>query len=197
MTVADKTIAAEKAALRVQAREKRAQIQAGQGQAAAEAIAARGLGFLNLPDDRDCIIAGYAAIGDELDVGPLLRRLHDEGRVLALPVTIGPGKPLVFRRWQPGDDMVRGFMNISEPLPSAPVVEPDILLVPLLAFDSDGYRLGYGGGHYDRTLGELRRTGPVIAVGVAFEEQKIDTLPHDRYDQRLDWILTPNGARAF
>ena len=77
------------------------------------------------------------------------------------------------------------------------MVEPDVVLVPLLAFDSGGYRLGYGGGFYDRTLAGLRAKKAITAVGLAYDEQKVDALPHDSYDERLDWVLTPSGARKF
>ena len=83
--------------------------------------------------------------------------------------------------------------GIGEPLPSAPVLEPDVMLVPLLAFDARGYRLGYGGGFYDRTIAQLRNQKPVLTIGVAFDEQRVDAVPHVDYDQRLDWVLTPSG----
>ena len=83
--------------------------------------------------------------------------------------------------------------GIAEPLPDKPVLEPDVVLVPLLAFDATGYRLGYGGGFYDRTLARLRAIKPVVAVGIAYDELKVDAVPHLDYDQRLDWVLTPSG----
>lgn len=195
------TIAQQKADLRLSARQLRQKAHEAHGQEAANAIATIAVGFLHdacqLAGAGPPILSAYASVGSEVDTGPLLKRLHEADMALALPVTIGRGKPLLFRRWQPGDDMARGFMNINEPLPSAPVVAPDILLVPLLAFDSDGYRLGYGGGHYDRTLVKLRAKKPIVAIGLAYDQQKIDAVPHDCYDQKLDWIVTPSGARSF
>jgi 5-formyltetrahydrofolate cyclo-ligase len=103
------------------------------------------------------------------------------------------GQPLVFRAWVPGDAMDKGVWGIPEPKPDKPVLEPDILLVPLLAFDVDGCRLGYGGGFYDRTLARLRAIKPVVAIGLAYDEQRVNAVPHLDYDQRLDWVLTPSG----
>jgi 5-formyltetrahydrofolate cyclo-ligase len=107
----------------------------------------------------------------------------------------GKGQPLVFRAWAPGDAMGKVQWGIAEPLPDKPELEPDIVLVPLLAFDGEGYRLGYGGGFYDRTLQRLRTLKPVIAIGIAYDELKVDAVPHQGYDQRLDWVLTPSGPK--
>ncbi len=102
------------------------------------------------------IVSGFSPIADEFRVWPLLRRLAGAGYRLALPVMQGKAKPLLFRAWAPGDEMDRAVWGIAEPKPDKPAVEPDILIVPLLAFDRAGYRLGYGGGFYDRTLAGLR-----------------------------------------
>ncbi len=105
----------------------------------------------------------------------------------------GKGRPLKFRAWAPGDAMGSAQWGIAEPLPDKPEVYPDVVLVPLLAFDADGYRLGYGGGFYDRSLQNLRAKKPVIAVGIGYDELRIDAVPHLDYDERLDWVLTPSG----
>ena len=89
--------------------------------------------------------------------------------------------------------MGSGTWGIAEPLPSRAALEPDIVLVPLLAFDAQGYRLGYGGGFYDRSLAGLRAKKPIVAVGIAYDELKVDAVPHLDYDQRVDWVLTPSG----
>jgi 5-formyltetrahydrofolate cyclo-ligase len=123
----------------------------------------------------------------------LLKRLSAEGHRLALPVMQGKGRPLLFRAWVPGDATAAAQWGIAEPLPEKPALEPDVVLVPLLAFDAHGYRLGYGGGFYDRTLGRLRGKKPVTAVGIGYDELRIDAVPHLDYDQRLDWVLTPSG----
>ena len=141
------------------------------------------------------IVSGFSAIRDEIDPAALLDRLHAEGHHLCLPVMQGNGQPLVFRAWTPGDAMGKVQWGIAEPLPDKPELEPDIVLVPLLAFDGDGYRLGYGGGFYDRTLQRLRTLKPVIAIGIAYDELKVDAVPHQGYDQRLDWVLTPSGPK--
>jgi 5-formyltetrahydrofolate cyclo-ligase len=181
----------EKRALRARAKAWRAGLDAETIARAADAVAARGLDFLQLP--KDAIVSGFASLPDEFRIWPLLRRLHREGYRLALPVMRGKAKLLVFRGWAPGDPMDRGVWGIGEPKPDRPVLEPDILLVPLLAFDRRGRRLGYGGGFYDRTLAALRARKPVAAVGLAYDEQEVDAVPHLDYDQRLDWVLTPSG----
>ena len=163
------------------------------GTEASRRLAAHDLDFLRVPSG--ATVSGFAAIRDEIDPAPLMDWLHREGFRLALPVMVGRGKPLVMRAWVPGDDMAEVQWGIREPLASKPEVFPDVLLVPLLAFDPRGYRLGYGGGFYDRTLEKLRARKPVIAVGLAYDELAVDAVPHESYDQRLDWVLTPSGPR--
>lgn len=161
------------------------------GVEAGRRLAAHGLDFLKVAPG--AIVSGFAAIRDEINPAHLLSWLHAEGFRLALPVMQGKGKPLVLRSWAPGDAMAPATWGIAEPLPDKPEVAPDVLLVPLLAFDSRGYRLGYGGGFYDRTLAKLRASKPTIAVGLAYDEQRVDAVPHESYDERLDWVLTPSG----
>ena len=163
---------------------------------AAEAIAERGAAFvLELRGGQagKGVVSGFASMPDELNVWPLLRRLHGADIPLALPVVEGKGRPLVFRAWAPGDAMDKGVWGIPQPKADKPALEPDILLVPLLAFDRRGGRLGYGGGFYDRTLAGLRARKPITAVGLAYDEQQVDAVPHLDYDERLDWVLTPSG----
>jgi 5-formyltetrahydrofolate cyclo-ligase len=161
------------------------------GPEASRRIAAHGLDFLGL--NSGAIVSGFAAIRDEIDPAALMTWLKAEGFRLALPVMQGKGKPLLMRSWAPGDAMAPAAWGISEPLDDKPAVDPDVVLVPLLAFDSRGYRLGYGGGFYDRTLQRLRKLKPIIAVGLAYDEQKVDAVPAESYDERLDWVLTPSG----
>ena len=130
---------------------------------------------------------------EEFRAWPLLRRLHGEGHALAMPVMQGKGQPLVFRAWAPGDAMDKAVWGIAEPKADKPVLEPDIVLVPLLAFDAAGWRLGYGGGYYDRTLRGLRARKTILAVGIAYDESQVDAVPHLDYDERLDWVLRPSG----
>ena len=164
---------------------------ADHGAGAADALARQGIGFANAPSP--AIVSAFLAIGEEIDPTPLMTRLADAGHRLCLPVMEGKGKPLVFRAWAPGEPLAETMWGIREPLPEAPVLEPDVVLGPLLAFDSEGYRLGYGGGFYDRTLARLRAIKPIVSIGIAFDEQRVDAVPHEDYDQRLDWVLTPSG----
>jgi 5-formyltetrahydrofolate cyclo-ligase len=160
---------------------------------AAEAVAELGLDFLDPRPPQTVIVSGFSPIADEFRVWPLLRRLADAGHRLALPVMQGKGKPLLFRAWAPGDAMDKAVWGIAEPKPDKPTLDPDILIVPLLAFDRAGWRLGYGGGFYDRSLRDLRARKAVVAVGLAFDEQQVDAVPHLDYDERLDWVLRPSG----
>jgi 5-formyltetrahydrofolate cyclo-ligase len=181
----------EKRAERTRALARRAAAFAAHGPAAGARLAAHGLSFLDLAPG--AMVSGFSAIRDEIDAAPLLARLHAAGHPLGLPVMQGKGLPLVFRAWSPGDAMGKVQWGIAEPLPDKPVLEPDVVLVPLLAFDAAGHRLGYGGGFYDRTLARLRAIKPVVAVGVAYDELKVDAVPHRSYDEPLDWVLTPSG----
>lgn len=143
------------------------------------------------------VFSTYAAMGSEIDPGPIAEHLIVQGHSLCLPVMIKLGQPLIFRQWKPGDDLQAVKWGIREPLPQAAKTEPDVLLLPMLAFDSAGWRLGYGGGFYDRTLARLRALKPIIAIGLAFDEQEVDAVPHAAYDERLDLVLTPSGLRSF
>lgn len=181
-----------KALLREVMKSRRAMLPAAGRQEKARALAERGLMALGLAPP--AVVSAFNSFGEELDTGPLLRRLAGEGYTLGLPVMQGKTRPLLFRRWAPGDPMRRVQWGIEEPLETAPLVAPDVLLVPLLAIDRRGYRLGYGGGYYDRTLRELRGARTIIAVGLGFDEQVVDAVPYLDYDERLDWILTPSQA---
>jgi 5-formyltetrahydrofolate cyclo-ligase len=140
-------------------------------------------------------ISGFLSIGDEIDLAPLLHALSERGHTLALPVMQGKANPLLFRRYTPGDALAATTWGIREPLATATAITPDLLLVPLLAFDASGQRLGYGGGFYDRTIAEARKANDITAVGVAFDEQRLDAVPHVDYDEPLDWLLTPSGPQ--
>ena len=138
--------------------------------------------------------SGYWPMRDEIDVRPLMRRLGAAGWRFALPVVLGAGRPLLFRSWSEGDVLVQAAFGQFEPAVHRPVVTPDLLLVPLLAFDRRGGRLGYGGGFYDRTLAALRAAGAPIAMGVGYAGQERDSVPQGPHDQRLDWVLTEREA---
>ena len=140
------------------------------------------------------IVSSYWSIGAELDPGQLERRLVGEGHRICLPAIQSKASPMKFHLWLKGEPTRERKWGIHEPLPTAPEVDPDILLVPMLAFDEKGWRLGYGGGYYDRTIQALRKRKSVVVVGFAYDEQKVDAVPHLDYDERLDWVLTPSGA---
>jgi 5-formyltetrahydrofolate cyclo-ligase len=184
-------ISEAKKAMRAAARRARAAAFNSDAGRAPSAIAAHGLSFAGV--GAPACVSGFLPIGEEIDPAPLMTRLVGEGYSLCLPVMEGKGKPLLFRAWAPGEPLAEVMWGIREPLPAAPAVEPDIVLGPLLAFDLSGYRLGYGGGFYDRTLARLRALKPIVAIGLAYDEQKVDSVPHHDYDQRLDWVLTPSG----
>lgn len=182
-----KDTAAEKRALRAALRERR------KAAAAADPTAAQALAnvFLHhIPLAAGVPVAGYRAVPPELDPAPLMAALAARGHPLALPCTGPLGTALVFRRWQPGDPLVKGALGIEQPLPEAPSVLPSVALVPLLGFDRRGYRLGQGGGYYDRTLA----AGTMLAVGLAYAAQEVEVLPVEPWDRRLDWIVTEREA---
>jgi len=139
-------------------------------------------------------VSGYWPMDDEFDVRPLMIRLYKLGHVCALPVVVARGKALMFRRWQPGDPLIKAKLGMREPSAHAANTVPDILLTPLLAFDDRGRRLGYGGGFYDLTLRKLRAARQIIAVGVAYQAQRVDKVPTSDRDERLDWIVTEERA---
>lgn len=150
-----------------------------------------------LPLAAGAIVSGYAAFRDEADPKLLLLTLAARGHPLALPVITAKGEALRFHRWQPSDALVTHAYGVQEPQATAEIVIPDVLLVPLLAFDAAGHRLGYGGGYYDRTLALLRAQKSVTAIGIAYAGQRIAAVPHDAHDQRLDGVLTEDGLTLF
>lgn len=142
-------------------------------------------------------IAGFWPIKDEIDVRPLMAALKDAGHTVCLPEIVRKAHPLRFRAYAPGHDLRRGPYGTAEPVKTAPEVTPQIVLLPLLAFTPEGWRLGYGGGFYDRTLAALREKGDVFACGVAYSGQETSSVPTDQYDQKLDGMLTETGFRKF
>ena len=142
-------------------------------------------------------VSAFVAIGEEADPAPLIEALRPRGSRVALPRVVGKGKPLAFHIYASGAKLVQGVFGLLQPAPDWPLVEPDILAVPLLAFDAQANRLGYGAGFYDRTLKGLRARRPVLAVGYAFAAQEFPLVPHHEGDQKLDWIVTDAGARKF
>ncbi|MDX2224805.1 MAG: 5-formyltetrahydrofolate cyclo-ligase [Rhodospirillaceae bacterium] len=142
-------------------------------------------------------IAGYFPIGTELDPRPALQALAARGDTLALPVAGAAGTTLRFRRWRPGEPLVPGPFGTSHPPETAAIVRPDVLLVPLVAFDRAGQRLGYGAGYYDRTIAALKANGPLIAWGLAYEDQEVGAIPAGPHDVRLDGVITERRVVHF
>ena len=180
-----------KRALREAAKAKRSLIPATERQESARRVADLGLAFAGV--EPPAVVSAFLAIGEEINPVPLMTRLQRQGWRIGLPVMVGKGQPLKFREWVPGGPLRTVMWGIREPEETAAEVEPDVLLVPLLAFNRSGLRLGYGGGFYDRTIRDLRARKPVVAVGLAFSAQEVDAVPHLDYDERLDWVLTPEG----
>lgn len=142
-------------------------------------------------------IALYSATGSELPTDDLIEKLLDIKNEVSLPVVLGKEQPLAFRKIEKETRLVEGAFSILCPSDKCIEVRPTIVIVPLLAFDKAGYRLGYGGGFYDRTLAQLRDEGNVLSIGFAFSEQEVEAVPVDRYDQKLDWIVTDKEARII
>lgn len=155
--------------------------------AAANAVAARPL---PVETKSGTIVSGYIPIRSEFDPQPLMRRFAVAGAELALPCVTGRGQPLVMRTWRFGEPLVPCQWGLREPAAGTPEVLPDILLVPLAAFDRAGHRIGYGAGYYDMTLARLRAIKPVTAIGVAYAMQEVPQVPADERDARLDLVLT-------
>jgi len=162
--------------------------------AAAQTIALRGLPFEIMPGT---VVAGYSPIRSEIDPIPLMRKLAVPGVQLALPAIVAGDQPLIFRAWSAGDRLQRGRLGILEPSAGAKEVIPDILLVPLAAFDRAGHRIGYGAGHYDRTLEQLRKLKAITAVGVAAAVQEVEAVPALLHDAALDYVLTETQVIDF
>jgi len=154
--------------------------------------------FKSIEVPLSCVVSGYWPIQSELDPLPLMWRLQEIGCTCALPVVAGSQKPLKFCSWRLGENLIDGPFGTKEPEPVSLEVVPSILIVPLLAFDARGYRLGYGGGFYDRTLRMLRRSTQVCtAIGFAFSGQEVQEIPVTATDEPLDWVVSETCAKAF
>ncbi|MDE2017214.1 MAG: 5-formyltetrahydrofolate cyclo-ligase [Hyphomicrobiales bacterium] len=189
-------LADAKRRLRRDARARRAAVDAPTREALGAALLAFADG-LPPPAPGRGAVSLYRAIGDEPDLDPLAAALAARGWRLALPAIGALATPLAFRRWRPGEPLVRNAKGLDEPPQGAATVEPDVVFVPLLAFDARGARLGYGGGYYDATLRALRAKKGVAAVGVAFACAEVAALPEGPVDERLDRIVTERGMRDF
>jgi 5-formyltetrahydrofolate cyclo-ligase len=183
-----------KATLRTAALERRDALSSEQRAAAAASLASRGLPVAMA---HGTVVAGYAPIRSEIDPAPLMRELAARGARLALPVITARGQSLRFRVWFPGDKLLSGPLGILEPSPAAAEIAPDIVLVPLAAFDRAGHRIGYGAGHYDRTLAQLRKSRHAMAIGLAFAAQEVEAIPALAHDVALDYVLTETEVLDF
>lgn len=183
------TIASEKKELRASARARRAELVRAMPDHAAR-LAAH-VDALEIA--KGAVVSGFLAMAGEVDPAPLMARLAEQGAQLCVPRVAAKAAPLVFHRWMPETKLVVSSFGVSEPDAATPELVPDVLLVPLLAFDKQGYRLGYGGGFYDRTLAALRAQKSIRAIGVAYAGQEVENLPHDEFDERLDAVLTEDG----
>lgn len=139
----------------------------------------------------DAVIGSYWPVKSEVDVRPLLSHFYKRGHTCGLPIVQAQNKPLLFREWSPGELLVSGLYNILTPDDNAPLVNPTVLFIPVLGFDRQGHRLGHGEGYYDRTLENLRVDHPIIAIGIAYDCQEVDSIPYEHFDQRLNYIITP------
>jgi 5-formyltetrahydrofolate cyclo-ligase len=189
-----KPAAPSKDALRVAALVLRDALPAAERQAGAEIVAARAF---PLPIKPGLIVSGFMPMKSEINPLPLMRKLAAVGARLALPVVAGKGQPLIMRAWDFGAPLAAGVWGIREPPPNAPAVAPDILIVPLLAFDRAGQRIGYGAGYYDMTIAALRARKEVLAIGLAFAEQEIAAVPATASDAPLDLVLTEREVIDF
>jgi 5-formyltetrahydrofolate cyclo-ligase len=183
-----------KTILRREAVARRDAMAAVERQQAAEVIAARKFPIAIAPG---MIVSGFMPLKTEINPIPLMRKLAVLGAALALPVIQDRGKPLTMRGYAFGDELAAGQWGIREPKPEAPAVAPDIMLVPLLAFDRAGHRVGYGAGYYDMTIHALRARKPIVAIGIAFAAQEIAAVPATPRDARLDLVLTEREVIDF
>lgn len=156
--------------------------------------------FKSINPAKDQIVAVYWPADNEFDIGPIIDRLLDEGIQCALPVMQDGSRILRFAVWDPQIMLDEGPYGIMQPRidENTKWTEPDIICVPLLAFDRKGYRIGYGGGYYDATLSALSSAKQIVSVGVCFAKQAVlFNLPVEAHDQKLDWVITPQNAHRF
>ncbi len=193
--IPDRDLVAEKRKLRQQMQAKRTQVSQAMAATASQAVARHFADHPILAFAES--FAGYVAMRGEIDVLPVFEIMAKWDKTVALPC-IRPEKNLHFREWSLGEPLVKSQVGSMEPLATNPSIISAVVLVPLLAFDGDGYRLGYGGGYYDRTIHTMRgfKTPPLF-IGVAYSAQEIARMPSDEHDQPLDGILTELGVSMF
>jgi 5-formyltetrahydrofolate cyclo-ligase len=191
--MSDVTIDETKAELRRKAQAQRAALFAKNGPEASAAAVAHFLREIDLaPTD---MVAAFWPIRDEIDIKPALARLMDSGQPVCLPVVVGKDQPLEWRQWLDGAALTPAGFGTLAPDELAPVVVPDVILMPMLGFDTHGTRLGYGGGYYDRTLQSIAKRPRLI--GFAFSVQAFDFIPREPHDVPLDAVVTEDGVTLF
>ncbi len=189
----DHSIAASKAALRIAALSRRNGLSSEARGVFSHRIAENVMPFLTGNGFRS--VSAYWPIRSETDPLPILEMLAERGIVLALP-RLKAGA-ITFRAWRPGEPLETGEFGLSEPPAASPIIFPDIVLAPLVAFDQSGGRIGYGKGYYDAALTTLCQERPVIAIGLAFSVQETGQVPMEAHDRRLDGVATENGLALF
>lgn len=150
----------------------------------------------NFEFEKGTIIAGYYPIKDEINILPLLEKFSQNGAILCLP-RINANNEIDFHKYDFGGALVSAEFGLMEPISSSPILIPQILLVPLLAFDGNGNRIGYGKGHYDKVISKLLQRQKLTLIGIAFDEQEFEIIPAESHDQKLDFVLTPTGLRKM
>jgi 5-formyltetrahydrofolate cyclo-ligase len=143
------------------------------------------------------IISCFWPIQTEVNTVPLIHKLYKAGHQICLPIVVGNAQPLIFRQWTPETEMLEGAYKAMTPVESSPQLVPDLILSPLLAFDRNGYRLGYGGGFYDRSIEEIKTTKPLVTAGLAYSVQEVDNVPTEKTDQKLDFLITEKEILEF
>ena len=179
-------LAQEKSRIRIEHLAQRERMSAAAMQVASELACQRLVPLV----PQGAVVAGYVPFRGELDVTPALRQLSGRGHSLSLPVIEAADKPLYFRRWRLDEALEVGRYGIAIPPAGGPVFKPDVLLVPLVAFDRAGHRLGYGAGYYDRTIENIRTEKQVLVIGVAYSTQEAAHIPAGVLDQRMDMVVT-------
>ena len=147
-------------------------------------------------DVQSTVIAGYIPIGSEIDPRPLLTVFHEKGARLCMPEVTALDERLYFRDWKPGDLLISGALGTLQPLSTAALLDPDVMLLPLVGVDQAGVRMGQGGGFYDRTIAHYNSQS-LMSIGVAFDAQLVDELPREAHDQYIDGLITPNLCQLW
>ena len=151
---------------------------------------------INLENIR--VVSSFKSINSEISTEDLNFLILKKNKILCLPVIIDKEGPLTFRKFNNNEELIDGYMNIKEPPVQNEILNPDLIFVPCLAFDNNGFRLGYGGGYYDKTLSQYKKNNiNFISVGFAFDDQKVNNVPTDKFDIKLDYVITEKKIYTF